>query len=205
VTKQYTQNWFDRCIPDWEKYLADFKGRPNLRFLEIGSFEGRSTCWLLDNILIHSSSEITCIDLFEHCSFRGEWSKELYDRYDMPEVHKNFLSNTAEYDSRVRCIVGASQNELKSLVGEYDFVYIDGSHLASDVLEDTVLSFSLLKHGGIMILDDYSWEFFDNPLRHPKIAIDAFLEIYANRIDVLHIDQQVVLKKTRNKEGFNES
>jgi predicted O-methyltransferase YrrM len=205
MSRKYTKDWFDRCIPDWEQYLIEFRGRPDLHFLEIGSFEGRSTCWLLDNILTGPSSKITCVDLFEHCSFRGEWSKELYDRYDMPEVHRNFLENTAEYGDKVKCIVGASQVVLKSLIDEYDFIYIDGSHLASDVLEDAVLSFSLLKNHGTMILDDYSWEFFDHPLRHPKIAIDAFLEIYANRISVLHMGRQVILKKTREKEGFNEA
>jgi hypothetical protein len=34
----------------------------------------------------------------------------------------------------------------------------DGSHRARDVLEDAVLSWPLLKVGGIMLFDDYLWQ-----------------------------------------------
>lgn len=200
--KNYTQDWFDRCIPVWEKYLSEFRGKPDLKFLEVGSYEGRSACWLLDNILTGDRSTIECCDLFEGCGAQGAWSKELYDRYNMTEVLSNFLDNTKEYGNRVKLHIGISQEILRGMgsVPEFDFIYIDGSHIASDVLEDAVLSFRLLKSGGIMVLDDYTWEFFDSPLRHPKLGVDAFMSVYSGQFDLLHKDQQVILRKLDEKE-----
>jgi len=202
MIRTYTQDWFDRCIPSWTKYLDKYKGKENLRFLEVGSYEGRSTCWLLDNILTHLSSKIKCFDLFEGCSSQGEWSKELYDRYNMSEVFRNFISNVSSYGDRVEYRVGVSQELLRELGHSplFDFIYIDGSHIACDVLEDSVLAFRLLKPNGIMILDDYTWEFFEEPLRHPKMGIDAFLTIFHGQFDVLLKDRQVILRKTGIKE-----
>ncbi len=201
--KSYTQDWFDRCIPLWDKHLSGFKGVPNLKFLEIGSYEGRSTCWLMDNILTAGGSTIDCFDLFEGCEAQGVWSEELYKRYNMTEVLSNFLNNTKEYGDKVKLHIGVSQKLLRGM-GDYvkfDFVYVDGSHIASDVLEDIILSFRLLEYGGIMILDDYTWEFFDSPLRHPKIGIDAFLSVFDGQFEICHKGQQVILRKTLVKEG----
>ena len=63
--KEFTSDWFSEHIPLWESQLFRLKGEANLSFLEIGAFEGRATLWLLNNILTHSSSGITCIDPFE--------------------------------------------------------------------------------------------------------------------------------------------
>lgn len=40
---------------------------------------------------------------------------------------------------------------------KFDFIYVDGLHLSQDVLYDALLSFDLLKVGGILIFDDYLW------------------------------------------------
>ena len=52
-----------------------FKGKP-VRILELGSWEGRSTCWLLQNVFkvegdrangqdMHSGSRVVCVDHFD--------------------------------------------------------------------------------------------------------------------------------------------
>ena len=41
--------------------------------------------------------------------------------------------------------------------GAIDFIYVDGSHQAHDVLCDAILSFKLLRVGGIVCFDDYLW------------------------------------------------
>ena len=56
----YTYDWFSQHVPYWNRLLEPLKGQPDLRFLEIGSFEGRSACWLLRNILTHETSMLTC-------------------------------------------------------------------------------------------------------------------------------------------------
>ena len=52
-----------------------------------------------------------------------------------------------------------------------------------------------VKKGGIMIFDDYEWLVMNNYIDNPKPAIDAFLEIYANKITLLYKDYQVIIKK----------
>ena len=71
----------------------------------------------------------------------------------------------------------------------FDLVYIDGSHLACDVLCDAVLGFRLLKTGGVMIFDDYNWHeglrSGIDLMRCPKPAIDAFTTLYFNKIQII--------------------
>ena len=179
----FSVDWFSCYIHNWTHFLKELKDKPNLRFLEIGSYQGRSTVWLLENILTHDTSSITCIDTFEGSA---EHLKDY--QYDLPTLFQVFSHNISKFKNRVNIIKNKSQIALKQINEEYDFVYIDGDHTASSVIEDAILSFSLLKKGGIMIFDDYEW-------KDPKRAIDAFLSIYADKINVLFISTQVYIEK----------
>ncbi len=189
---RFTQNWFDWAATSWRAHLAHLIGQPALRFLEIGSFEGRSAVWLLNNVLTHPSSRLDCIDVFDGLyEFRGR-------TIVMSEVEARFDHNVraAGANGRVTKLRGPSARMLRGLeLDTYDFVYVDGSHVAADVLHDAVLAFPLLKAGGIMIFDDYAWEDEPDELDRPKPAIDAFLAIYQPRIDVLAKGYQVTLRK----------
>ena len=46
-----------------------------------------------------------------------------------------------------------------------------------------------------MIFDDYLWKKKDSPTRPLKIVIDGFITIYAEKIDLLHKDYQVAIKR----------
>ena len=74
-------------------------------------------------------------------------------------------------------------------INYFDFIYIDGSHQAPDVLSDAVLGFKLLKIGGVMAFDDYIWQedlpTGKDPLRCPKPGIDAFVNINMRKLDIL--------------------
>ncbi len=54
----FTSDWFGGHIPTWTRLFADLAGKPNLAFLEVGSYEGRSTVWLLGNVLTHRTARI---------------------------------------------------------------------------------------------------------------------------------------------------
>ncbi|HEY9703359.1 MAG TPA: class I SAM-dependent methyltransferase [Allocoleopsis sp.] len=120
----FGRDWFSRNIQIWSKYLTKFIDKPELNVLEIGSWEGRSTCWLLDNILTHPTTKITCIDTFAG-SFEHQDSGENY----LQSIEKKFdfnISITGK-NNQVNKIVGEYWEKLRSLpLNNYDFIYIDG-------------------------------------------------------------------------------
>ena len=194
---KFTTDWFSYNLPIWQQVLKKFTHLPDLNFLEIGSWEGRTACWLLDNILTHESSRITCIDTFkrsvEHQDFADQFLDSLGSIFD-------YNINRTGKINQVNKLTGISQEVLRQLyVNTYDFLYIDGSHIAPDVLEDALLGWRLVKVGGIIIFDDYKWDqFTEKPTYHPKLAIDAFLTVFQDRIKLLYQGYQVIIEKTAN-------
>lgn len=189
---KYTKDFFGNNGKNWINWLSKFIGKPNLRFLEIGCFEGRATVWLLDHILTNKTSLIETID-----TFNGSLEHKGKDFID--NIEKNYQENISSYNKQVITHKGISQEILREFnkYEVFDFIYIDGSHQAPDVLEDTLLSFRLLKHGGILIFDDYSWGVneFDDILLRPKIAIDSFLEVFKGKYTLIAKERQVCICK----------
>jgi len=193
---EFTYDWFSRAIPDWRRELAPVAGVADLRFVEVGVYEGRATVWLLCNVLTHSSARIDCIDSFAwHRRDGGPVGA------DMHAVKRRFLSNIelAGAADKVRLIEARSDDGLCTLpTSSYDCVYIDGSHRAPDVLSDAVLSFRLLKPAGLLIFDDYQIarrRGGEPSLDDPKLAIDAFLAVYARRLEIVWAGYQVAVRK----------
>jgi predicted O-methyltransferase YrrM len=189
---EFKYDWFSCNIESLMLLLERFKGKEHIRALEIGCFDGRSTVWFLENILTHGSSSITCID-----HFKGGKDHEHFN-VDISGSHRRFLSNTNAWKWRIALLDDDSHKELVRLKVfrlEYEFIYIDGSHLAADVLEDAVLSWRLLKPGGIMIFDDYDWKNMPEPLDNPGPGIDAFLSVYAGKFKELSRGHQVAIEK----------
>lgn len=187
----YTADWFSGNIPNWKKWTAPLAGKP-IRAVEIGSFEGRSTRWIVDSLLGDSESRIDCVDTWEGSPEHGEHSKNgLFDRF------RENLCDAIE-SGKVIPHRGLSQNELPKLFSAgntYDFAYIDGSHTSRDTLSDAVHVFPMLKEGGIMIFDDYNWYGFKNPLKNPRTGIDAFLQVYSGCYEVIAKEYQVAIRK----------
>ncbi|HEY9657074.1 MAG TPA: class I SAM-dependent methyltransferase, partial [Allocoleopsis sp.] len=189
----FTSDWFSWTIPLWKKQLQQFVDQPNLNFLEIGSWEGRSTCWMLENILTHPSAKITCID-----TFQGSFEHQSYDAERINSLEGRFDSNIEKSGSaeKVQKIVGSSHQVLPGLPQDhYDLIYVDGSHLACDVLMDAVFSWQLAKLDGIIVFDDYEFQFPENPGQNTKIGIDGFLNSFASKLEIIHAGYQLIIKK----------
>ena len=135
----------------WNNLLSSFKGKPDIHYLEIGVNQGRSAIWVLENILTDPSATLTGIDIFPD----GTGLKERY--------LSNLKLSVAAH--KTTTIEGFSQVELRKLpLNSFDIIYIDGDHRAKSVLADAVLSFDLLKNGGILIFGDYLWFAKHKPL-----------------------------------------
>lgn len=71
----FSQDWFSRSIPAWSAILSQLaKVRQPLRILEVGVFEGRSTCWLLENYCRSADDVIVAVDDFSGGNFPGRSS-----------------------------------------------------------------------------------------------------------------------------------
>jgi len=181
----FTMDWFTMNIPVWEKVLEPYKDKPNIRYLEIGVSEGRSLLWMLDNVLTHRTARATAIDI---------------------EIRKALLDNLRISGSKrkVKLIKGRSQEKLRCLKSNsFDLIYIDGSHVAADVLVDAVLSWPLLRDSGLVIFDDYMWESGSRPLEmRPQAAIDAFMTVHRNDLEIIHSGRQRILRKRTDRAPY---
>lgn len=189
---QFQNDWFSSTIHEWNDTLAEFKSQPGLSFLEVGSFEGRSAIWLLENILTDPTSQLTCVDTW-HGSAEHQGTGLDFTKIEETFDHNIQVSDKAQQVTKIK---GQSSVELRKLSFEsFDFIYIDASHKASDVLEDAVLSWRLLKTGGIIIFDDYIWEPQYEKIHSPAIAIDAFVACYEDKLKVLRKGMQMTIRK----------
>lgn len=200
----FTADWFSRSIPAWKHLFPRMMPRPK-RILEIGAFEGRSTCFMLEEILPPDlNGEIHCVD---------SWAGGVeHDGIAMGDVFERFRTNVARVLKRLpqhkvighRALSSTALRDLhaKGFAGTFDFAYVDGSHQAADVLEDLVLTFPLLRRGGLVICDDYIWQRQrlgeEDILDTPKIAIDSFTTIYRRRLRLVDWPStyQVAFQKT---------
>ncbi len=181
----FTSDYVSKNLAHWTRLLEDYRGRPGVQMLEIGSYEGRSAVWFLENILTHPTAGIVCIDFFTRLP--------LSLRFD----HNIRCSGAA---GKVTKIKGHSDAILSTLpLAHFDIIYIDGSHQAAPVLLDAMLSWYRLKPGGIMILDDYLWDLEESASDRPQMAIDLFLKSFEGRYDLLLKDYQVAVRKLVNQ------
>jgi predicted O-methyltransferase YrrM len=180
TTPSYTTDYVSGFQEVWRRALASIAGRPGVRLLEIGSFEGRSAVWFLENVLTDESSRLVCVDLFTPVlEARFDHNIRLVDRHQ-----------------QVRKLKGRSGDILPNLEPtSFDAIYIDGGHDAGTVLLDGMLSWRLLKPGGILIFDDYLWETERPPAKRPQLAIDVFRDTMAESLEVLHEEYQVIVRK----------
>ena len=177
----FTTDYLTHVLDIWDMYFSAFKGRDNLNILEIGSYEGRSAIWFIENLLEGKNSKLTCVDIF--------FSWLLEARFD------HNIKQSGRHGKVIK--VKASSQEILPLLEreQYEIIYVDGSHVADHVRSDADQAFRLLKKGGMICFDDYEWRPDLPKEQRPQIAIDEFLQKYQNEISVLHKEYQVIVQK----------
>lgn len=182
VQYRLANNWFP-ILP-----LGSFQNHP-IRYVEIGTFYGANLISVAQSYALHPESELHAIDIWaddpNYSEYQGKGD----------EIHSTFLKNIEEsgYASKIKIHRNYSHRVMHTFEDEsMDLIYIDGNHEPEYVLEDAVLSFRKLKHGGVLIFDDYGWGGPDLTQR----GIDAFVTGYHKRIQVLgNRDTQVFIQK----------
>jgi len=192
-TFEFTRDWFSGYIPSWDRIITQEKPR---KIIEIGSFEGRSACYLVEKCasVVDGEISITCVDTWEGSIEHRPGAAEAAI---MGDVERRFDHNIrialakAGKPVAVRKVKQNSRDALAGLIASgalesFDLIYIDGSHEAPDVLLDATMAFPLLRVGGTMVFDDYLWSMqrpgMQDVLLMPKPAIDAFMNIYQRKM-----------------------
>ena len=188
-------NWFAQSAQyNFDVLLQRFIGEDNLRFLQLGAYTGDASLWMLENI---NNIELTDVDTWQG-------SNELaHESINFDEVYEIYLEKISKYRKQVnvqRCTTTdylLAQYGSDRPLGEYfDFIYVDADHTTVGVLLDAELSWPLLKSGGVMAFDDYTWgtDAMD-PRIKPKVGIDLFLHRHTGEYEILAINSQVWIEK----------
>ena len=115
---------------------------------------------------------------------------------DFSDVEKTYDWKLKDYPR----VIKVKQTSLEYLTTSdetevYDFIYIDGDHTAQAVWHDASLGWKALKRGGIMAFDDYLWGEGLPFEKRPQPAIDLFLTLLKDQIELLDTGSQVWIRK----------
>lgn len=218
---QFTQDWFSHNIPVWEQLATLLPQGQERSFLEIGSFEGRSAVWIIENMM-NPGDWIDCVDTWEgseeHKNGELNGAEERFDHNIDATISTTFLKeyrpemalghttryghttfgnrvNVYKYKCESSMYLASKLNSYFDGKNLFNFIYIDGSHTAKDVLTDACMAWPLLKQGGLMVFDDYLWGESRDILHRPRLAVDFFVNIFAESLDIVHIGHQFVVRK----------
>lgn len=187
-------NWFENDGQEnFKNHLLHLKDVPS-RMLQVGAYTGDASLWLWDNILKHNQNAVLIdVDTWE--------GSEEPSHYEMNwESVESFYDVKTEAGQRAKKIVKVKSTSdwfFKNNLEKYDFIYVDGDHTSYGVIKDAVNAYEALNVNGIIAFDDYRWSAGLGYLNEPKLAIDAFAAIYADRLELLVDGYQRWYKKVR--------
>jgi len=183
----------------FENVLNMFKDYREIDILEIGTYTGTSVIEML-KILPNATASV--IDRWEDYDEENDGKKiGILKAIKENDAEKVFYSNLAVYDmeGRVSAYKGSSIDSLMRMVRDYklfDFIYVDASHKCLDCFVDMVLSWPLLKRGGVLGVDDYLYNMSSKDvLDSPYQGVNRFLELYDKEYEIIHKGYRVFLKK----------
>jgi hypothetical protein len=172
-------NWFK----DVEKYFRHVPNEP-LRALQIGTYTGDATEWLLNNRELEYLHDVD--------TWGG--SEEIaHESLDFNSVESYYDSRFN--DSRIYKYKMTSDDYFALNKSQFNFIYIDGDHTALQTSLDGLNAFRLLESGGVMAFDDYLWNYNGNRFLEPKRGVDGLLEVCKDQYTVIESGYQMWIKK----------
>lgn len=174
IAPDWTANHWD----NWTQWAAEAGVIDTM--IEVGTWEGRSAwAWAEGHFTGQRPVDVFTFDMGATSQSRGSRGR-IQSMWSILEHHP-----------QVSVIWGPSAHTLPHFRMalhdqgvEVDLVYIDGSHMADDVMLDSEFCWMMLREGGVMIWDDYesSWDVNDtyealNP-NVPARGVNAFLRLH---------------------------
>ena len=189
-----SNDWFSHNIDVWLAVFNEcgLREKQSLQVLEIGSWEGLSSYFILSEL---PNAHIVCVDTWAGSSEHGDWDLA---KDNIRKSKHRFEQNLSCFKDRVTVFQGRSLDYFASQECQsgFDFIYVDGSHHVDDVVMDVIKCFELLKVGGLIILDDYRWRHYKNPMNNPCSAINAFLKLKKGQYKIIYVFYQLYIMKT---------
>ncbi|MCK9568758.1 class I SAM-dependent methyltransferase [Candidatus Pacearchaeota archaeon] len=158
------------------KTLTDVVGAP-LQYLEIGIWEGRSGCWMLDNVLTHPDSHYLGID---------NWTSPS----QVPILARKHLGY---HGIKSEILDGDSKKIVPQLTRTFDIGFVDGDHTENGCYIDLCNVWNKLNVGGTLIADDYKYP----NLPGVHAAIDRFEAEHTDDAVLLFKEMAVVYRKVK--------
>jgi hypothetical protein len=189
MTTSFTKDWFTNKTPAWTEHVVPRVAHvPSARWLEIGSYQGRSALWTLTHVLQSPGSLLYCVDPFDaHQPYIDTWGDPSVDYVRVFDELVGWRPNVVK-------IVGRSQDVLPVLSGtHFHGAYVDGDHRERMVREDVRLLWPMLLPGAPCVFDDYGWE------KDPgvKIVVDELLADSQKHARLLHAGFQAIVIKEK--------
>ena len=186
---EFTQDWFKNSEPEIIKYI-DFNKKIDI--LEIGSYEGFSSCYFSDNFLLHEDSRLHCVDPY----FTSEMDASIEKRF-----HANIIKSK-EYN-KISVFRQTSDKFFKNNNLQYDLIYVDGSNHPSQISMDLQNAFDSLRENGILWanhrgkldLDSQRLSEFEDHAIFTRNVINNFLNKSKGLYEQLFKRNQLAIKK----------
>ena len=184
-----SKHWF--CNSELKNYILNNVDLNNsYKILEIGSFEGCSSCFFSDILLNNKDSFMICIDPFisDGCNV-----------VDNNDLKNKFYSNIKKTMNNKKIIVEEKYSDdfYKDYDGDnkFNFIYIDGEHSDKQIIIDLENCFNLLEINGIMWCDDYNNNWIN--------TFKKWINENNSCIEIIHTGYQLGIVKKTNSININ--
>jgi tetratricopeptide (TPR) repeat protein/predicted O-methyltransferase YrrM len=176
----FSLDTFSHRIALWSKQLQSLKDQP-VNALEVGCYQGMSSCWLLDQLLTHPSSHLTCIDSQFDSKFK-----------------QNIIKTGAE--SRVTFVEGKTPQKMQECIPDsFDLINLqDRCKLTQQSETNTQLAWQLLKSQGFIVFNNYGWRNPQDSQQDPRVGIDRFLASVKDQWQAVYLSLdtfQLIIRK----------
>ena len=153
----FTVDIFSHRLASWLELLEPLEGKP-LKAIEVGYYQGMSSCWMLNALLTHPESRLICID----------------SQFD-PQFKENIVKTGAE--SKVSFRQGKSYEQMADLAdNSFDLINLqDRCKLIERAEQNARTAWQLAKSGALIIFSSYGWRNARDPQQNPQVGIDRFL------------------------------
>lgn len=183
----FTQYWFHHNVAVKNELFKFIDLNQKLTILEVGNFEGLSSCFFSDNYLNHDESKLYCVDPFYITGTVDGITSQCIDE----NTEKIFIENIkrSKNYSKINKIKKTSDDFFLDNNIIFDIIYLDGCHEPEYIKNDINNIFKFTKKGSIIWFDDYGGNTTNEG--KIKIHIDKYLNNYNNKFKILYKDYQL--------------